>query len=176
MDENNLNEIQLGEPIPTEYDYSLPISELDRMISEEYRLCESEGKQLSGEIAMLGCALDLISFAKENLDTELDFSESSLEKLRMIVLMMNESYAEEKPSDDIFATWVNMTAGLFGCIIIRNIGGYWIGSNAGVSVVSNGNVAFVTNSMLGGITGENKDADFIMNTYNYLKEQKKDAE
>lgn len=170
--ENDLNEIQLGEPIPNEFDYSLPLSELDKRLTEKYELLNSEKKgAVTPEWVMLGCALDLVDFAKENLDIELDFSEESLEKLQAVILMMRESYAEETPSDDIFATWVNMTAGLLGCIIINNLGGSWIESNAGVSVIVNGTAAFITNQSVGVISGANPNENAATEIYDLLKKQ-----
>ncbi len=173
MDENNLNEIQLGELSPNEFDYDLPISELDKQLTEKYeRLKAKKITSVSGECAMLGCALDLIEFADNNLDIQLDFSTDSLEKLRDVVVMMKESYAEEKPSDDVFTTWVNMTSGLLGCIIIKNLGGNWVESNAGMSVVVNGTVAFITNQLLGVISGANDNENFVNDIYSLLSGQK----
>lgn len=172
MNENNLNEIQLGELSPNEFDYELPLSELDKQLTEKYeQLKEKKISSVSGECAMLGCALDLIDFAKNNLDIQLDFSESSLEKLRDVVVMMKESYAEEVPPDDVFGTWVNMTAGLLGCIIIKNLGGNWVESNAGMSVIVNGTVAFITNQLLGVISGANDNENFINEIYSLLEKQ-----
>lgn len=170
--QDNLGEIQLGEAIPNEFDYDLELGELDKQLTEKYEHLnrEKEGA-VTPEWIMLGCALDLVDFAKENLDIALDFSEESLEKLCTVVSMMKESYAEEAPTDDIFATWVNMTAGLFGCIIIKNLGGNWIESNAGMSVIVNGTAAFITNQLVGAISGANPNENAISEMYDYLKKQ-----
>lgn len=170
MSENIENEIQLGEPIPNEVDYNLPLEELDKWLSEKYELFQQKKiERLSPDCIMLGCALDMVDFAKNNLDIQLDFSEDSLNNLRIIISMMKESYAEETPSDDIFGTWVNMTAGLFGCIIIKNIGGNWIESNAGMAVAVNGTAAFITNQILGMISGANDNENAVIEIYEYLK-------
>lgn len=170
--ENELNEIQLGEPIPNEFDYDLPLSELDKQLTEKYELLQQKKiDAVSGECAMLGCALDLVDFAKNNLDIELDFSEKSIENLCSVISMMKESYAEETPSDDIFGTWVNMTSGLLGCIIIKNLGGNWIESNAGMSVIVNGTAAFITNQIIGVISGANPNENAAVEIYEFLKKQ-----
>lgn len=172
MNENTLNEIQLGEPIPKEFDYDLPLAELDKQLTEKYELLKQKKiEAVSGECIMLGCALDLVDFAKNNLDIELDFSEKSLESLRSVISMMKESYAEETPSDDIFATWVNMTSGLLGCIIMKNLGGNWIESNAGMSVIVNGTAAFITNQVIGAISGANPNENAVFEIYDHLKRQ-----
>lgn len=172
MDENNTNEIQLGEPIPNEFDVDLPLEELDRLLTEKYELLrKKEISSVSGDCVMLGCALDLVDFAKNNLDIQLDFSENSLDKLRVILSMMKESYAEETPSDEIFGTWVNMASGLLGFIIIKNLGGNWIESNAGMAVAVNGTAAFITNQIIGVISRAEVSENAIIEIYEHLKEQ-----
>ena len=177
MDENSANDLQLGELIPHSFDYNLSLEELDKWLTEQYeQLSQKKIPSLAGDCAMLGAALDLIDFAKNNLDISLDFSEKSLDGLRIIISMMRESYVEEKPSDEIFATWVNMTSGLFGCIIIKNLGGNWVESNAGMSVVVNGTAAFITNQVLGLISGENNNENAVIEIYDYLKKQSGNAD
>lgn len=172
MNENSTNDLQLGELIPHSFDYNQSLEELDKWLTEQYELLQKkEISALPADCAMLGAALDLVDFAKNNLDIQLDFSEKSLDSLRIIISMMKESYVEEKPSDEIFAAWVNMTSGLLGCIIIKNLGGNWIESNAGMSVVVNETAAFITNQVLGLISGANENENAVIEIYNYLKNQ-----
>lgn len=158
--------IEIGELIPNSFDYSLTPAELDKQLSEKMAQVRSGELKATHEFTMLGYALDFIDFVKSNVDVELNFDEECLSSYCEILGEIQKSYAQDPPPGDLFNSVIKGAAGFFGIMVIKNLGGNWAQSNAGMAVIHNGTSAFVMNRV--GRFLQNGEDD-LGALYNYLK-------
>lgn len=137
--------IEIGEPIPNSFDYSLAPSELDKQLSEKMAQVRRGEMEATHEFTMLGYALDFIDFVKSNVDIELTFDEDELPHYCEILGEIQKSFAQDPPPDDFLTNVIKAATGFFGVMVIKNLGGNWAQSNAGMAVIHNGTSAFVMN-------------------------------
>ena len=163
--------IELGEPIPNSFDYTLTPAELDKQLSEKMALVRSGQLQATHEFTMLGYALDFIDFAQQNVNIAINFDEENLVHLCSILGLLKNSFARNPPPNDIMASYVKAAAGFFGVMIIKNLGGNWVETSAGMSVSVNGTTAFITNRIAGILSGADENENAITEIYGYLKTQ-----
>ena len=169
MDELN---IEIGGAIENTFDYSLPPKELDKQLSERMNKVKSGEIKPTHELSMLGYALDFIDFAKQTVNADMNFDEENLEPLCEIVGAIKESFAQEPPSNEILASYVKAVTGFFGVMVIKNLGGNWVETSAGISVTVNGTTAFITNRVSGIFSGADEDENVISEIYGYLKDKR----
>lgn len=168
MMSNNKINLEIGEPIPSEFDYSLSPSELDLRLSEQMELFKQGKRPVpTHEFSMLGYALDFIDFAKNRCNQEIDFDERCLSVFLGILNALHKMFAENPPPDEFFQTTVKQAAGYFGIVIIKNIGGQWVNTNMGMGIAYKGETALIMNPIGRFLqTGE----DTVMAVYEHLKE------
>ena len=167
MSNNEIN-LEIGEPIPSEFDYSLSPAELDSRLSEQMELFKQGKRSVpTHEFSMLGYALDFIDFAKNRCNQEIDFDERCLPVFLGILNALHKMFAENPPPEEFFQTTVKQAAGYFGIVIIKNIGGQWVNTNMGMGISVGGTAALIMNPIARFLqTGE----DNLMAVYNQLKE------
>ena len=142
--------IEIGGIIDNTFDYTLPLKELDELLSSRMKFARSvygvrkDDVQIM-EYAMLGYALDFIDFARNNFDLEMNFDEENLARYCEILGAVRKSFSEEPPPADFFNGFVKGATGFFGIMVIKNLGGNWAQSNIGMTVIHNGTSAFVQN-------------------------------
>lgn len=161
-------DLEIGEPIPNEFDYSLPPAELDKCLSEQMELF-NQGKRPvpTHEFSLLAYALDFIDFAKNRCNQEIDFDERCLPVFLGILNALHKMFAENPPTGEFFNTTIKQAAGYFGIVIIKNIGGQWVNTNMGMGIAHKGETALIMNPIGRFLqTGE----DNLMAVYNQLKE------
>lgn len=159
--------IEIGEPIPNTFDYSLSPSELDKQLSEKMVQVRHGEAKATHEFTMLGYALDFIDFAKNNMNIMINFDEENLVHYREILGSLQRSFAQDPPPGDFFNSFVKGATGFFGIMIIKNLGGNWAYSNIGMTVIHNGVSLFVMNRV--GRFLQGGDGDDMEALYNYLK-------
>lgn len=166
MSDNEIN-LEIGEPIPSEFDYSLSPSELDSLLSEQMGLFRQGKRSMpTHEFSMLGYALDFIDFAKNRCNQEIDFDERCLPVFLGILNALHKMFAENPPTGEFFNTTIKQAGGYFGVVIIKNIGGQWVNTNMGMGIAHKGENALIMNSIGRFLqTGE----DNVMAVYNHLK-------
>ncbi|MBD5113523.1 MAG: hypothetical protein HDT42_13475 [Ruminococcaceae bacterium] len=166
MSNNEIN-LEIGEPIPSEFDYSLSPAELDRCLSEQMELFKQGKRSVpTHEFSMLGYALDFIDFAKNRCNQEIDFDERCLPVFLGILNALRKMFAENPPPDEFFKTTVKQATGYFGIVIIKNIGGQWVNTNMGMGIAYKGENALIMNPIGRFLqTGD----DTIMAVYEHLK-------
>lgn len=158
--------IEIGEPIPNTFDYSLGPAELDKKLSERMAQVRRGEAAATHELTMLGYTLDLIDIAKNNMDITLDFNEESLPDYYKLLALLQDGFAQDPPTADEFNSYVKGATGFFGIMVIKNIGGNWATSNMGMTIIHNGQSAFVMNRIGRFLQGEKDDLSVF---YNYLK-------
>ena len=158
--------IEVGEPIPNSFDYTLTPAELDKQLSEKMALVRRGELQATHEFTMLGYALDFIDFAKNSVNVELNFDEDSLEPYCEILGEMQMSFAQEPPPADMMTGIIKGATGFFGVMVIKNLGGNWAQSNIGMAVIRNGTSAFIMNRVGRFLQSGEDDMSAL---YNYLK-------
>lgn len=137
--------IEIGEPIPNTFDYSLTPAELDKKLSESMMKVRTGQAPATHEYTMLGYALDYIDFVKNNMNITLDFGEENLADYCKTLTELQKSFAQDPPPADFFNNVLKSATGFFGIMVIRNLGGNWAQSNLGMAVIHNGTNAFVMN-------------------------------
>lgn len=65
--------IEVGDPIPNTFDYSLTPAELDKQMSEKMMKVRTGEAPATHEYTMLGYALDYIDFVKEQYEYHAEF-------------------------------------------------------------------------------------------------------
>ena len=168
MDELN---IEIGGVIENTFDYSLPPKELDKQLSERMSKVKSGEVKPTHELSMLGYALDFIDFAQQTVNIEMNFDEENLADLCEILGAIKESFAQEPPTNEILASYVKAVTGFFGVMIIKNLGGNWVETSAGISVTVNGTTAFISNRIAGIFSGAGEDENVLTEIYDRLKKQ-----
>lgn len=168
MESNNEINLEIGESIPCEFDYSLSAEELDRCLSEQMELFKQGKRSVpTHEFSMLGYALDFIDFAKNRCNQEIDFDERCLPVFLGILNALHKMFTENPPPDEFFRTMVKQATGYFGIVIIKNIGGQWVNTNMGLGISIGGTAALIMNPIGRFLqTGE----DTVMAVYEHLKE------
>lgn len=167
MLENKEFNLEIGEPIPSEFDYSLSPAELDKCLSEQMELFKQGKRPVpTHEFSLLAYALDFIDFAKNRCAQEIDFDERCLPVFLGILNALHKMFAENPPPDEFFQTTVKQAAGYFGIVIIKNIGGQWVNTNMGMGIAYKGEDALIMNQIARFLqTGE----DAVMAVYENLK-------
>lgn len=160
--------IEVGEPIPNTFDYSLSPAELDQKLSETMMKVRTGQAPATHEYTMLGYALDYIDFVKNNMNITLDFGEENLADYCGTLDALKKSFAQNPPPADFFTNVLKGATGFFGIMVIKNLGGNWAQSNIGMTVIHNGTNAFVMNRVGRFLQGGEDDMGAF---YNYLKTQ-----
>lgn len=159
--------IEVGEPIPNTFDYSLTPAELDKKLSEAMAKVRAGQAVPTHEYTMLGYALDYIDFVKNNMNLTLDFGEEHLADYCGTLEALQKSFAQNPPPADFFNNVLKSATGFFGIMVIKNLGGSWAQSNAGMAVIHNGSTAFVM-SRIGRFL--QNGTDDLKSFYGYLKQ------
>lgn len=146
--------IEIDGIIENAFDYTLTPAELDKQLSEKMEQVRRGETKPTQEFSMLGYALDFIDFAKNNMNITIDFGEENLEHFCGILGALQKSFAADSPPEDVFESYVKMSAGFFGVMVIKNLGGNWAQSNIGMTVIHNGTAAFVVNRVARYLKGE----------------------
>lgn len=160
--------IEVGEPIPNSFDYSLSPTELDKKLSERMVLVRQGQAAATHELSMLGYALDFIDVVKRNIDVALTFEEESLEPFCTALSALRQSFVSDPPTGDDFNSYVKAATGFFGIMMIRNLGGCWAMSNLGMAIILDGTAVFVMNRVGRYLQGGD-DGDNMAALYNSLK-------
>lgn len=158
--------IEVGEPIPNTFDYSLSPAELDKKLSEAMTRVRAGQALPTNEHAMLGYALDYIDFVRNNMNVTLDFGEESLADFCKTLDALHKSFAQSPPPADFFNNIFKSATGFFGIMVIKNLGGSWAQSNLGMTVIHNGTTAFVMNRVGRFLQGGEDDLETF---YEHLK-------
>lgn len=158
--------IEVGEPIPNTFDYSLTPAELDKKLSEAMTKVRAGQAVPTNEHAMLGYALDYIDFVKNNMNIALNFGEESLADYCGTLEALQKSFAQNPPPADFFNNVLKSATGFFGIMVIKNLGGSWAQSNLGMTVIHNGTTAFVMNRVGRFLQGGEDD---LKTFYDHLK-------
>lgn len=159
--------IEVGEPIPNTFDYSLSPAELDKKLSEAMAKARAGQAVPTHEYTMLGYALDYIDFVKNNMNLTLDFGEEYLEDYCGSLEALQKGFAQNPPPADFFSNVLKSATGFFGIMVIKNLGGSWAQSNVGMAVIHNGSTAFVMNRVGRFLQGGEDD---LKSFYGYLKQ------
>lgn len=162
--------IEIGEPIPNSFDYSLTPAELDKQLSEKMAKVRSGELKATHEFTMLGYALDFIDFVKSNVDVELGFGEDNLPQYCEILGEIQKSFAQDPPPGDLLNNVIKGATGFFGIMVIKNLGGNWAQSNIGMAVIHNGTSVFVMNRVARFMQSGEDDMGAL---YNSLKTEEK---
>ncbi|MCH5203701.1 MAG: hypothetical protein J1F03_03080 [Oscillospiraceae bacterium] len=163
--------IEIGGVIENTFDYTLTPAQLDKQLSERMESVKRGEIKPTHELSMLGYALDFIDFAQQNVNIAINFDEDNLVHLCSILGLIKNSFAQNPPPNDIMASYVKAAAGFFGVMIIKNLGGNWVETSAGMSVSVNGTTAFITNRIAGILSGADENENAITEIYGYLKTQ-----
>lgn len=160
--------IQVGEPLSCQIDYSLSEKELGKYFDSQMALVRNGQEELSTvELMMLGYALDFISFAQNAAHVVINFGEESLERfdavLEAVHVLMQKGGLPENQFYDI----VKSATGFFGVFLFKNIGGSWVQTNIGPAVRLKETNAFIYNRVARRI--QNGKKDDIISFYNTLK-------
>lgn len=158
--------IEVGEPIPNTFDYSLTPAELDKKLSEAMTRVRAGQTPATHEYTMLGYALDYIDFVRNNMNITLDFGEENLADYCKTLEALQKSFAQNPPPADFFTNVLKSATGFFGIMVIKNLGGSWAQSNLGMTVIRNGTTAFVMNRVGRFLQGGEDD---LKTFYEHLK-------
>lgn len=158
--------IEVGDPIPNTFDYSLTPAELDKKLSETMMKVKTGQAPATHEYTMLGYALDYIDFVRNNMNVTLDFGEESLADYCKTLTELQKSFAQNHPPADFFNNVLKSATGFFGIMVIKNLGGNWAQSNLGMTVIHNSTNAFVMNRIGRFLQGGEDDLGTL---YNHLK-------
>ncbi|MDE5779186.1 MAG: hypothetical protein K2I10_11860 [Lachnospiraceae bacterium] len=147
MTENSF-EIDIGKPEVMEFDYSLSALELEAFVAEKYSLIKKGKKDLvNREFSMLYDAFCYLDYCRSVLGIQLDMTEGCLEALEQSLDKIVEKMAAGSMAEEEFKQLINLATAYLGVTIIKNIGGAWVPTNAGIAVMVGGNTIFVNNRM-----------------------------
>lgn len=160
--------IQVGEPLSCQIDYSLSEKELGKYFDSQMALVRNGQEELSTvELMMLGYALDFISFAKNAAHVDINFGEESLERFDAVLEAVHVPMLKGELPGNQFYDIVKSATGFFGVFLFKNIGGSWVQTNIGPAVRLKETNAFIYNRVVRRI--QNGKKDDIISFYNTLK-------
>lgn len=166
--ENSNIDIQVGEPLICQIDYSLSEDGLADYFERQMDLVRNGQKELATvELMMLGYALDFIDFAKNAVHVDISFDEENLELFDAIMEAVHELMAKGGLSEKHFYDIVKNATAFFGVFILKNIGGSWVQTSLGTAVWVKGTNAFIYNRI--GRRIQNGREDDMISFYNTLK-------
>lgn len=107
--------IQVGEPLSCQIDYTLSEKELEKYFDSQMTLARNGQEELSTvELMMLGYALDFISFAKNAAHVDIHFDEESLERFDTVLEVVHVLMQKEGLPENQFYDIVKSAAGFLG--------------------------------------------------------------
>lgn len=167
--ENSNIDIQIGEPLICQIDYSLSDQELADYFDRQMELVRNGQKELATvELMMLGYALDFIYFAKKAVHVDINFDEENLELFDAILEAVHELMVKGGLSENHFYDIVKNATSFFGVFILKNIGGSWVQTNIGTAVQVNETNAFIYNRIARRI--QNGKEDDMISFYRTLRQ------
>lgn len=172
-DRQNID-IQVGEPFISRIDYTLSEQELEAYFDKQMELVKNGQEELATfELMMLGYAIDFIYFAKNAASAEIEFGEENLNKFDMILGAIHKLVAAGKLEQENFNDLAKKAAAFFGVMILKNIGGNWAQSNAGMVINLCGTNAFVYNRVARRMY--NGEEDEVVSFYQAIKAVKENS-
>lgn len=158
--------LEIGEPIPNTFDYSLTPEELEKQLTERVEKVKRGAEKGTQELPLLDFALDFVKFAKNDMEVELNFEEENLANFDGIISAMQRKFASDPPPKEFFESFVKIAVGYFGVLVIKNLGGSWGESELGLTIICNGKSAFIFSRMAQFLNGGYDDFTAL---YNELK-------
>ena len=161
-------EIQVGEPLSCQIDYSMSEQELEGYFDKQMELISAGQENLANiELAMLGYAFDFIDFSKKAANVEINFSEDNVEVFDAILEAVHKLVAAGNMPQERFNDIAKQATAFFGVLILKNLGGDWVQSNVGMAMNIHGTNAFLYNRVTRRIV--NGQEDDVISFYEALK-------
>lgn len=161
-------EIQVGEPMESQIDYSMSEQELEKYVDEQMELISAGQEELATvELMMLGYAFDFIDFAKGAANVEVHFEEEFVGVFDAILEAIHKLVAAGDFSQERFNDIAKKATAFFGVLLIKNVGGNWVQSSVGMALNVRGTNAFLYNRVARRIV--NGAEDDIISFYEAVK-------
>ena len=144
---------------------------------EQEKLKMVNGEEVNKlELMFIGYALDAVDTAKRNFKIDLDFSESSIEKVEKILDILHKTLEQSKPSQDVILTFSKQFAGYIGQVMKIRWGGIWKDESSyeiknGPALYVKNHDLFLLSKVYRRITNGSED-----NVYHFYQVIKKDIE